>query len=806
MLFLYRFAPQVALLQSELLAIHYSLFAAATVPNPDIIQKAQHLRDQLNDWSYRYYVQDDPAVPDAEYDRAFRALKDLETQYPDLITADSPTQRVGDVPLDAFEQVQHEVPMLSLDNAFDDDDLHAFDKRIRERLDVNETVDYVAEPKLDGLAISLLYLDGELVRAATRGDGQTGENITVNARTIRSVPLTLRGDALPSRLEVRGEVVMPHGGFAALNARQEEAGQKIFANPRNAAAGSLRQLDPRITASRPLEFYAYSMAQLEGVSEPATHADMLDALRSWGLRVNPEVRVCAGVDALLAFYHGILEKRDRLDYDIDGVVYKVNRFDWQQDLGFVSRAPRWAIAHKFPAQEELTVLNGVDWQVGRTGALTPVARLEPVHVGGVIVSNATLHNIDEIQRLDIRIGDTVVVYRAGDVIPKVVRALPERRPADAQDIALPPSCPVCGSDILRGDDQVVARCTGGLICGAQQREAIKHFASRRAMDIDGLGDKLVDALVDQQLIATVADLYRLKAEQVAGLERMGEKSADNLIAALETSKTVGLGRFLFALGILQIGEETAKNLADCFGDLEGIRRAPLLLLLAVPDVGMEVAKAIGAFFAEADNEAVIDGLLAEGVNPQASGVPSAAFVNSLTLAQLLKSAKRLGMNLEGIGDKSLETIGGHFRTVAELSAAAAEGAGAEPKGVRSGVMTQLAKALAENDWQARLQDAEDQVAALAARAPAQVENRPLEGQTWVLTGTLEQLTRDQAKQALQQLGAKVAGSVSKNTSTVVAGASAGSKLAKAESLGVEVCDEAALLSMLTQHGIDPGAL
>lgn len=775
-------------------------------PSQDIIQKAQHLRDQLNDWSYRYYVLDDPAVPDAEYDRIYRELKALEEENPSLVTPDSPTQRVGDVPLEAFEQVQHEVPMLSLDNAFDDDELRAFDKRVRERLDVSDSVDYVAEPKLDGLAISLLYLDGELVRAATRGDGQTGENITTNARTIRSVPLKLRGDKVPARLEVRGEVVMPHAGFAALNARQEEVGQKIFANPRNAAAGSLRQLDSRITASRPLEFYAYSMAQLEGVPEPATHADMLDALRSWGLRVNPEVRVCAGVDALLDFYHGILEKRDRLDYDIDGVVYKVNRFDWQRDLGFVSRAPRWAIAHKFPAQEELTVLNGVDWQVGRTGALTPVARLEPVQVGGVTVSNATLHNIDEIQRLDIRIGDTVVVYRAGDVIPKVVRALPERRPADAQDISLPSSCPVCGSEILRGDDQVVARCTGGLICGAQQREAIKHFASRRAMDIDGLGDKLVDALVDQALIRTVADLYRLKPEQVAGLERMGEKSADNLIAALENSKAVSLGRFLFALGILQIGEETAKNLADCFGDLDSIRKAPLLLLLAVPDVGMEVAKAIGAFFAEADNEAVIDGLLAEGVSPQSSGQPSAAFVNSLTLAQLLKSAKRLGMNLEGIGDKSLETLGAHYRTVAELSAAAAEGAGAEPGGVRSGVMTQLGKALAENDWQARLQEAEDMVAALAARAPAQAENRPLEGQTWVLTGTLEQFTRDQAKQGLQQLGAKVAGSVSKNTAMVVAGAAAGSKLAKAESLGVEVCDEAALLSVFEQHGIDPGAL
>ncbi|EKF75312.1 NAD-dependent DNA ligase LigA [Alcanivorax hongdengensis A-11-3] len=772
----------------------------------DLSQKVQSLRDQLNNWSYRYYVLDDPAVPDAEYDRLYRELKALEEAHPELVTADSPTQRVGDVPLDAFDQVQHEVPMLSLDNAFDDDDLRAFDNRIRERLDVSDTIAYVAEPKLDGLAISLLYENGELVRAATRGDGQTGENITVNARTIRSVPLKLRGDNPPARLEVRGEVVMPHGGFAELNARQEAAGQKVFANPRNAAAGSLRQLDSRITAERPLEFYAYSLAQLEGQPWPATHSAILDALKHWGLRVNPEIRVCEGVEALLAFYHGILDKRDKLDYDIDGVVYKVDRLDWQRDLGFVSRAPRWAIAHKFPAQEELTVLNGVDWQVGRTGALTPVARLEPVQVGGVTVSNATLHNIDEIRRLDIRVGDTVVVYRAGDVIPKVVRPIPERRPADAQTISLPSNCPVCGSDILRGDGEVVARCTGGLICGAQQREAIKHFASRRAMDIDGLGDKLVDALVDEGLIATVADLYRLEAARVAGLERMGEKSADNLIAALETSKKVGLGRFLFALGILQIGEETAKNLADCFGDLDGIRHASLLLLLAVPDVGLEVARAIGAFFAEADNEAVIDGLLAAGVTPQSSGQPSAAFVSSLTLAHLLKSAKRLGMDLEGIGDKTLETLGSHFASVAALSQAAAEGAGAEPGGVRSGVMVQMARALAADDWQARLQQAEQQAASLAARAPAHTESRPLEGQTWVLTGTLESLTRDQAKQGLQQLGAKVAGSVSKNTAMVVAGAAAGSKLAKAESLGVEVCDEAALMSVFKENGIDPGAL
>ncbi|MTT52836.1 NAD-dependent DNA ligase LigA [Alcanivorax sp. VBW004] len=786
-------------------------------PPHKVVQRVEELHELLNDWAYHYYVLDNPKVPDAEYDRAFVELQEIERDHSSLWQPNSPTSRVGGEPLDKFEAVVHKEPMLSLQTLTSSEQMVAFDKRLSS-LFIEETgkvdlfdndyfeIEYCCELKFDGLAISLLYEDGELVRAATRGDGHTGEDVTRNVRTVRSVPLKLRGGGWPKLLEVRGEVCITKHKFNKLNNELQSQGSKVFANPRNLAAGSIRQLDSKVAAKRPLEFNTYGVGYFDGGELPDKQRTRLTYLGRWGFKVADEVRLAHGLNECIKYFDEIGDKREKLYYDIDGVVFKVNDVELQKTAGFRAREPVWAAALKYPPMEELTVLNGVDWQVGRTGALTPVARLEPVHVGGVIVSNATLHNIDEIQRLDIRIGDTVVVYRAGDVIPKVVRALPERRPADARDIALPPSCPVCGSDILRGDDQVVARCTGGLICGAQQREAIKHFASRRAMDIDGLGDKLVDALVDQELIATVADLYRLKAEQVAGLERMGEKSADNLIAALETSKTVGLGRFLFALGILQIGEETAKNLADCFGDLEGIRRAPLLLLLAVPDVGMEVAKAIGAFFAEADNEAVIDGLLAEGVNPQASGVPSAAFVNSLTLAQLLKSAKRLGMNLEGIGDKSLETLGGHFRTVAELSAAAAEGAGDEPKGVRSGVMTQLARALAENGWQARLQDAEDQVAALAARAPAQAESRPLEGQTWVLTGTLEQLTRDQAKQALQQLGAKVAGSVSKNTSTVVAGASAGSKLAKAESLGVEVCDEAALLSMLTQHGIDPGAL
>lgn len=771
-----------------------------TSKNPSPADEIRALRDQLNDWSYRYYVLDDPSVPDAEYDRAFRRLEELEAEHPDLITADSPTQRVGDRPLDAFDEVRHDVPMLSLGNAFDEQELRDFDQRVRERLDVDGPVAYVAEPKLDGLAVSLLYENGELVRAATRGDGETGEDITANVRTIKSVRLKLRGDKLPARMEVRGEVVMPHDGFAKLNKRQEEDGQKIFANPRNAAAGSLRQLDSRITAQRPLEFYAYSVAQLDGEEWPDTHSGMLDRVREWGLRVNKEVKVCQGVDAMLSFYEDIMARRMDLGYDIDGVVYKVDRLDWQRDLGFVSRAPRWAVAHKFPAQEEITVLNEVDWQVGRTGALTPVAKLEPVQVGGVTVSNATLHNIDEIRRLDIRVGDSVVIYRAGDVIPKVVRTVPERRPKDAGEINLPTECPVCGSEILRADDGVVARCTGGLICGAQQREAIKHFASRRAMDIDGLGDKLVDALVDQKLIETVADLYRLKAEDVAGLERMGEKSAANLIEALEASKKMPLSRFLFALGILQIGEETAKALADAFGDLESIRNAPLLLFLQVPDVGGEVAKAIAAFFAEEHNEKVIDGLLNAGVEPQSNGTPSRRFVDTLTLANFLSSAKTLGMPLSGVGTKTLETLGRHYRHLDALLKAVDDGE--DDSGVKAGTLEKLAEGLKADSWRKKLQDAQAYADALAEKAPAGgADQRPLEGQTWVLTGTLARLTRDQAKQHLEALGAKVSGSVSGKTARVVAGESAGSKLDKARSLDVDVIDEEEFIGFLAEHGI-----
>ena len=764
-------------------------------------EEIKTLRDQLNDWSHRYYVLDDPSVPDAEYDRAFRRLEALEAEHPDLVTSDSPTQRVGDRPLEAFDEVRHDVPMLSLGNAFDEQELRDFDQRVRERLGVKGPVSYVAEPKLDGLAVSLLYENGELVRAATRGDGETGEDITVNVRTIRSVRLKLNGDKPPARMEVRGEVVMPHEGFARLNKRQEDAGQKTFANPRNAAAGSLRQLDSRITAQRPLEFYAYSVAQLDGEDWPGTHSGMLDRVREWGLRVNKEVKICEGLDAMLSFYQDIMARRVDLGYDIDGVVYKVDRLDWQRDLGFVSRAPRWAVAHKFPAQEEITVLNEVDWQVGRTGALTPVAKLEPVQVGGVTVSNATLHNIDEIRRLDIRVGDSVVIYRAGDVIPKVVRTVPERRPKNAGEINLPTECPVCGSEILRADDGVVARCTGGLICGAQQREAIKHFASRRAMDIDGLSIKRVDLLVDQGLVSNVADLYRLKAEDIAGLERMGEKSAANLIEALDASKTMPLNRFLFALGILQIGEETAKALADAFGALESIRRAPLLLFLQVPDVGGEVAKAIAAFFAEEHNEKVIDGLLAAGVEPRANGAPSRRFVDTLTLASFLCGAKTLGMPLSGVGTKTLETLGRHYRHLDALLNAVDNAE--DDSGVKAGTLEKLAEGLKADDWRDRLQKAQAYADALAKKAPAGGgDERSLEGQTWVLTGTLARLTRDQAKQHLEALGAKVSGSVSSKTARVVAGESAGSKLDKARRLDVDVIDEEAFIAFLVDHGIE----
>lgn len=662
--------------------------------------RVARLREQLAHHNYLYYVLDAPEISDAEYDRLLRALQELEARHPDWVTPDSPTQRVGAQPLAAFAKVRHELPMLSLGNAFSDQELEDFDRRVRERLDV-QRVDYTAEPKLDGVAISLLYEGGELVRGATRGDGTTGEDVTQNVRTIRSVPLRLRGKGWPERLEVRGEVILSRKGFQVLNREAERQGQKTFVNPRNAAAGSLRQLDPRITAQRPLEFYSYGV----GVVSPGTLADrqsgILEQLQGWGLRVYREIERVTGLKGCEGFYEAMLRRRERLPFDIDGVVFKVDRLDYQKALGFVSRAPRWAIARKFPAQEEHTRVLDVEWQVGRTGALTPVARLEPVFVGGVTVTNATLHNQDEIDRKDVRIGDTVVVRRAGDVIPEVVSVIASLRPKGARKVHYPPRCPVCGSEVVRPEGEVAARCSGGLFCPAQRKEGIQHFASRRAMDIDGLGEKLVDQLVDQGLIEDAADLYDLQVAQLAGLERMAEKSAGNLVRALENSKQTTLPRFLYALGIPEVGEATAQQLSAHFGTLDAIMEADEEALQAVPDVGPVVAQEIRAFFQERHNRDVIAKLRRRGVEPPAEKVVSRV-------------------------------------------------------------------------------------------------KRPLAGKTFVLTGTLDTLSRAEAKARLQALGAKVTGSVSSKTDFVVAGADPGSKLAKAQELGVEVLGERELLRLLEQ--------
>jgi DNA ligase (NAD+) len=674
-------------------------------PPAEAQARAAALREQLAYHNYRYYVLDDPELPDVEYDRLFRGLQELEEKYPALITPASPTQRVGAQPLEGFAEVRHEVPMLSLGNVFSEEELVDFDRRVRQGLGIEE-VEYCAEPKLDGLAISIRYEDGLLVRAATRGDGASGEDVTHNVRTIHSVPLKLQGSDYPQVLEVRGEVYMDKAGFVALNARQREKGEKSFANPRNAAAGSLRQLDPRITTTRPLTMYCYGVGVVEGANLPDNHFAILQRLKDWGLRVCPETQVVKGAHGCHHFYLQIEDKRDGLPYDIDGVVYKVNSLAQQRELGFVSRAPRWATAHKFPAQEQLTVLNDVEWQVGRTGALTPVARLEPVHVAGVVVSNATLHNPDEMARKDVRRGDTVIVRRAGDVIPEVVGVVLARRPQGAVPFATPSHCPVCGSEVERDEGEAVPRCSGGLYCAAQRKNAIKHFASRRAMDIDGLGEKLVEQLVDAGLINDVADLFTLTAEQLAGLERMGEKSAQNLVAALQQASHTTLERFLFALGIREVGESTARTLAKYFGTLAAIMAASEEQLLQVADVGPIVAHHLHTFFRQPHNIEVIDKLQRAGV-----------------------------------------------------------------------------------EWP----DVEVAVAGA----------QPLAGQTFVLTGTLSQLSREEARERLLALGAKVSGSVSKKSSVVVAGEAAGSKLTKAQELGVAVWDEAQLLELLAQHGVAP---
>ena len=578
----------------------------------DVARRARELRELIESHNYRYYVLDDPEIPDAQFDELMRELQQLESGHPELVDADSPTQRVGGQAAREFREVVHAVPMLSLDNAFSEQDIVDFDRRARERLDV-ESIAYSAEPKIDGLAITLRYEQGRLVQAATRGDGSRGEDVTVNVRAIRSVPLQLRGSKPPPVLEARGEVFMTRKSFEALNLRQAARGDKTFANPRNAAAGSLRQLDPSITAERSLDLFFYGVGAIAGWTTPQRHSEILAALRAFGLRTCPEIAVVDGVDGCLEYYGRIGARRAALAYDIDGVVYKVDRLDWQRDLGFVARAPRWAIAHKFPAQEATTVVNDVQFYVGRTGALTPVAHVEPVFVGGVTVSNVTLHNMDDVARKDVRIGDTVVVRRAGDVIPEIVRVIPDKRPPDARSVELPARCPVCNSHVVRTEGEAVARCSGGLVCAAQRLGAIRHFASRRALDVDGLGERLVEQLIESGRVATPADLYTLTVDEIAELERMGPRSAANLIAALEQSKQTTLPRFLYALGIRDVGESTALALAGHFGDLDPLQAATLEEIQQVHDVGPVVAAHVREFFDEERNRLVIQALRAAGV-------------------------------------------------------------------------------------------------------------------------------------------------------------------------------------------------
>ncbi len=673
----------------------------ANPPNHNNVKKdarrIDQLRDQLNRHSYLYYVLDNPEIPDSEYDRLYRELQQLESKYPEKVTADSPTQRVGGQPLKSFSQIKHRIPMLSLDNVFNDDELRAFFKRLGDRLGLEEALEFNAEPKLDGLAVSLMFENGLFVQAATRGDGTTGEDVTQNVKTIHSVPLRLIGTGIPGLLEVRGEVFMPKAGFNQLNRRAIEQGEKTFVNPRNAAAGSLRQLDPKITAARPLAFYSYSTGAVEQGSLPASQHEILLQLRKWGLPVCPEIKRTSGVEGCIEYYRSIERQRDDLPYDIDGVVYKVNEIALQQRLGFVARAPRWAIAHKFPAQEEMTSIANVDFQVGRTGAITPVARLEPVFVGGVTVSNATLHNMDEVERKDIRVGDKVYIRRAGDVIPEVVGVVPGSREKKLKKIRLPQKCPVCGSDIERIEGEAIARCTGGLVCRAQRTEAIKHFASRKAMDIDGLGDKLVEQLVGTGMIESVVDLYRLDLEQVAALERMGQKSAENLINAIDNSREPALAKLIYALGIREVGEATARSLAKSFNSLQAIIDATEDALQQIQDIGPIVAKHITHFFAQEHNQRIINELLKE-------------------------------ITIES------ETVNTH--------------------------------------------------------------EQKLTGKTFVITGTLPNITRDEAKALLESAGAKVSGSVSSRTDYLVAGEKAGSKRVKAEKLGIEVIDEARMRELL----------
>ncbi|GLQ46171.1 DNA ligase [Dyella lipolytica] len=783
-------------------------------------RRAADLRRRIEQANYRYHVLDDPEITDAEYDALMRELEALEAEHPQLAVQDSPTRRVGARAQGGFAEVRHALPMLSLGNAFEQEggtdreryrEVAEFERRIEQTLGRRNPV-FSVEPKLDGLAISLRYENGIFVQGATRGDGETGEDVTANLRTVRAIPLRLRGEGWPRVLEVRGEVIMLRKDFDAFNARALEHGEKTLANPRNGAAGSLRQLDPAITAKRKLSFYAYAVGVVEGGELPSTHSQTLHTLRDWGFPVSPEVDVAKGFDGLIAYFTRIGAKRDRLPYDIDGVVYKLDDYAGQREMGFVARAPRWAIAHKFPAQEQSTTVDAIEIQIGRTGAATPVARLAPVQVAGVTVTNATLHNADQVARLDVRVGDTVIVRRAGDVIPEVVRVIPERRPAKTRPWQMPTHCPVCGSALVREEGEAAWRCSGGLICAAQRKEALIHFASRRAMDIEGIGERFVDALVDFGYVHTPADLYHLTLDHLLEMKRRADerdgttpetvkagkiatKWAENLIEAIEASKTTTLARFLYALGIVHIGESTAKTLATWLGRLKWVRGMPAAILRELPDIGAEVAGSIAAFFRQEGNGAVVDALLKAGIKLTDETDPSPRLHQKLSLSVLLEDA---GIN--GIGRRNAELLATHFPTLGKLRTGGA--AHWITAGVPQNAATSLDDYLTDPAKRETLHEAEQAMHRLLAATPQQdaVAELPLAGQTAVLTGSLSSMGRDEAKEKLEALGAKVAGSVSKKTSFVVAGEAAGSKLDKAQELGVEVWDEARLLDLFKTYG------
>jgi len=799
--------------------------SASPIPD-DSKARAADLRARIEQANYRYHVLDDPAITDAEYDKLMRELEALEEAHPELVTPDSPTRKVGARASGGFAEVRHALPMLSLSNAFEQQvdgeqgedermrfrEVAEFERRIEQTLHRRDPV-FSVEPKLDGLAISLRYEQGTFVQGATRGDGETGEDVTANLRMVRAIPLRLHGEGWPAVLEVRGEVIMLRKDFEAFNEHARTHGEKTLANPRNGAAGSLRQLDPAITAKRKLSFYAYAVGVVEGGELPPTHSATLRQLREWGFPVSPEVGTARGFDGLIAYFKRIGTKRDRLPYDIDGVVYKLDDYEGQRAMGFVARAPRWAIAHKFPAQEQTTTVEAIEIQIGRTGAATPVARLAPVQVAGVTVTNATLHNADQVARLDVRVGDTVIVRRAGDVIPEVVRVMPELRPPHTRPWHMPAHCPVCGSALLREEGEAAYRCSGGLVCAAQRKEALIHFASRRAMDIDGLGERYVDALVDFGYVHTPADLYKLTLDDFLEMKRRADerdgttpetvkqgkvatKWAENLLDGIEASKSTTLARFLFGLGIMHIGESTAKTLATWLGRLEFVRSMPAPVLRVLPDIGGEVAASIAGFFAQPGNQQVVDALLAAGVHFGDEGEPSPKLRERLGLAVLLDMA-----NVNKLGPKSTSLLAAQYPTLQGLLAAGQ--AQWITAGLPQAAAINLEAYLADASQLGALREAEAAMRRLLDAVPqaALAASLPLEGQTVVLTGTLPTLSRDQAKEKLEALGAKVAGSVSKKTSFVVAGAEAGSKLDKANELGVPVWDEAQLLLLLAEHGM-----